>query len=107
MPISVEVPEQSLDFTGLSKRIFTVKGDVFYVGGEPATQQMRELLRDEARYIITSTLWEVFNAAITNEAASMALINSTEWEHVEVAKMLHHWAHFFRNTLYTCAKDTP
>lgn len=80
-----------------------VGGDVF-IGGTKMTPEIRGLLRDQAKYVISSQLWEVFNAAIINESAELALVQSENWEHIQAAKMLHHWGHVFRNALYVLAK---
>lgn len=67
---------------------------------------MRELLREQARYITTSQLWEVFNAAIINEAADLALVQSTSFDDVAFAKALHHWGHVFRNAMFMLMKES-
>jgi hypothetical protein len=85
-------------------RVFKVVGDKVLIGGVEATPQLRDSLRTEAEYIIGSRLWEVFNAAIMDEEYQLGVVKSAGWDHVLSAKMLHHWAHFFRNALYTLAK---
>lgn len=75
------------------------------IGNQEITPEMRELLREQARYVATSQLWEIFNAAIINEAADLALIQSSEWQHIETAKMLHHWGHVFRNAMHALIKQ--
>lgn len=101
-PIYEEQQEKlHLDFATLERRVFSeVKGHI-YIGGVEVHPDVRELLRDQARYIAGSQLWEIFNAAIINESAQMALIQSTDWSHIETAKMLHHWAFVFRNALHS------
>ena len=65
---------------------------------------MRDLLREQAKYLQTSQLWETLNATITNEASNLALIQSTNFDQVLSAKMLHHWNHVLKNMIYKLAK---
>lgn len=105
-PIFAEELELSApDFVAIRERLFRVDGNKVYIGGVEPTQQYREALRDEARAIQTSRLWEIFNATITQEASDLALRQSENWQHVMNAKMLFHWTHFMRNVLYTLSKD--
>lgn len=92
------------DFRAAQSRIFQVSGDQIYIGGDKIADDLRSTLRDEAVYISNSRLWELLNNSVTNEAANLALVQSTDWEGVQFAKALHHWAHYFRNVLYTSAK---
>lgn len=75
-----------------------------YLGGEKITPQMRSILRDQAYYLLTSELWEVMDATIINESSNIALIQSTEFKHVENAKMLYHWGFVFKNLITKLAK---
>ena len=93
------------NFEAMQRAILTIDGDTLFIGGEKMSADMRSALRDEARYIQGSRLWELFNNAIINEAATTALLQSTDFDQVRFAKALYHWAHFFRNTLYTCIKE--
>lgn len=109
-PTSEDRPEPSLnqpplDLARIQARVFRVAGNKVFIGGQELTPDIRGLLRDQSKYIITSQLWEVFNAAIINESADLALVQSEDWEHIIAAKMLHHWGHVFRNALYVLAKD--
>ena len=67
-------------------------------------QEMRDILQQDAKYFEKSNLWEILEATIVNECANLALIQSKEWSHIENAKMLHHWAHVFKNMIHTLAK---
>ena len=75
-----------------------------FIGGDEIKDVMRDVLRDEALYISRSRLWELMSDMILNEAATLSLVQATEWEHVQNAKMLYHWGHVFRNMLYTLSK---
>lgn len=59
---------------------------------------MRDVLREEARYIGGSTFWEVLNAAIIDEAAKIAL-TAKDFEQVERAQMLKAWAFRFQEAI--------
>lgn len=91
-------------FTDVESHVFTEHGGAIYIGKEKITEQLRGVLRDEAEYIQKSRLWEVLNATVTNEAYTIALIQSANYEHVLNAKQLHHWAHVMRNVIHILAK---
>ncbi len=65
---------------------------------------MRDILRDQAKYLKTTNLLEVLDATITNEAANLALIQSSNMKHVQYAKALHHWNHVLKNMMHALAK---
>lgn len=105
MPTSAEQQEASSpDFAAVARNLFREKAGKFYIGNEEISKDIRSILRDEAEYLQRSKLWELLNNAIVNESAELALISSQSWEHVEVAKMLHHWGHVFRNIIAALAK---
>ena len=97
-------PLPTANFVASAKRVFSTNGDAVFIGGENITEQLRSVLRDEAMYIQNSRLWEMFNDAIIQESANMALIQATQWDHVLSAKQLYHWGHVFRNMLHTLSK---
>jgi hypothetical protein len=97
---SLELP----DFKTLESKVFTIAGDKVYIGRELVTQQMRDVLRDQARYLKTTNLLEILDATITNEAANLALIQSANFDHVQYAKALHHWNHVLKNMIHALAK---
>lgn len=97
--------EESLpSFLSLESRIFTEIGGDVYLGKEKVSMEMRGILRDQARYIQSSQLWEIVNASSTNEAYSLALIQSTDFDQVRFAKAVKHYAHFVRNIVHALAK---
>ncbi len=103
--MNMDESEKSLpNFTETEEHVFQEKGGEVYIGGVKVTHEIRSLLRDEAEYIQKSRLWEILNASVTNEAYSLALIQSKDFDNVLSAKMLHHWAHFMRNVLHNLAK---
>lgn len=99
-------PTLKADFKALEKRVFykNPKTGVVSIGGMPIDEQMRETLREETDYILRSNFLEIFDATLTNEAAEMALIQSLNMNHVEIAKMLHHLNFVWKNMLLSLAK---
>lgn len=98
-------PSESLDFIALQQRIFKESGGSIFIGKEQVTPQLRSLLRDEAQYITESRIWGLISEALANEAAALALLESTTWDHVQFAKAEHHVFHVIRNLLAACAKQ--
>lgn len=95
---------ESPNFKSLESKVFTLAGDKVYIGKELVTDQMRAILRDQARYLKTTNLLEIIDATITNEAANLALIQSANFDHVQYAKALHHWNHVLKNMIHALAK---
>ena len=81
--------ETSVDLVALSKRVFDEKS--MTIGGEPITPQMRDIYREQAKYILSSQIWEMINATAVNESANLALKRSLNFEHVQFAKSLDYW----------------
>lgn len=96
--------DQSPNFKNTEDRVFTTVGDKVYIGKELVTPQMRDILRDQARYLKTTNLLEIIDATITNEAANLALIQSANFDHVQYAKALHHWNHVLKNMIHALSK---
>lgn len=95
---------QSVDFERAAARVFSVVGDVAYLGGVALTKDQREQLQAEARLILRSDLWAVLNSTIVNEASDIALRQSTDWQHITTAKALYHWNHVLHNMVNYLAK---
>ena len=97
--ILITSEEIAPDFTSLESKIFTdYKGNI-YIGKYLITQEIKDILSVEAKYLEESKLWEILNASITNEAYTHALINSKDFDAVMFAKALHHWSFFIRNVV--------
>jgi hypothetical protein len=88
------------DFSQVEARVLAFKAGRVFVGREEVTGQLRDILRDQAEYMLTSQLWELFNASLLHEAADMALVQSKDWDHVLAAKMLRHYQHYFQNVIH-------
>lgn len=97
--------EDSINFSEIESRIFLKKGGVVFIGGQEITKGVRDLLKEQAKYLQTSQLWEIMNATIIDESAKLALVQSADWNHVLSAKMLYHWNHVFKNMIAGLAKD--
>ncbi len=78
--------------------------DGIEIGGELLTEDLRDVLRQEAKYFERSRLWEIVNATVINESAYMALNQSSTMEHVYTGKMLLYWAQTFRKMVTELAK---
>lgn len=100
-PQSEELPT----FLEVESRVFTQVGKDIYIGRDKVDATLRSLLRDEAKNLQTTRLWEILNASVVNEAYNLALIQSTDFEQVLSAKMLKHWAHFMLNVIHLLAKE--
>lgn len=97
--------EESLpSFLSLEDKVFKEVGGTIYLGREKITPELRSILKDQAKYMQTSQLWEILNASVVNEAYTIALIQSKDFDQVLSAKMLHHWQHFLKNIIHTLAK---
>jgi len=92
-------------FLEIEERVFTIVGKDFYIGTEKMDPVIRSLLRDEAKSIKNSRLWEILNASIVNESYNLALIQSKDFDEVRFAKALKHWSHFMINVVHTLTKE--
>lgn len=100
-PISQEELEEYSDY---EQKVFReVKGTI-YIGQHEITEQMRGILRDQSENLLTTQLWEILHASVVNEAYEIALKQSANFDQVQFAKALHHWAHFMRNVIVKLAK---
>lgn len=94
-----------IDFNKIASNVFEEFRGFITIGGKEIDNVMRKSLREEAKVIQTYRFWEILHATILQEASNMALVDSQNWEHVQIAKMLKHWDFVFENMLYKLAKD--
>ena len=87
-----------------TNNIYRNNKGILSIGGEKITEQMRSALKNDADYILRSRLWEILLATIENEAFTMGVHNSANWEHVLSAKQLLYWRQIFKEMLETLAK---
>jgi hypothetical protein len=92
-------------FLDVESRVFSIRGTNIYIGKEKVTDQLRSSLRDEAKNLQTTRLWEILNASVINEAYNLALIQSTNMEHVQFAKAMHHWSKFMLEVIHILSKQ--
>lgn len=97
--------ESSLDFNKIASNVFQDVAGKVYIGGQEVDDVLRKSLREEAKVILTYRFWELLHSTILQEASKMALVDSQNWEHVQIAKMLKHWDFVFQNLLYKLAKE--
>lgn len=81
-----------IDYVAAQARVFSQheKTKVISIGGHEVKNEIRELLREQAGYLLRSEVYEIFEATLTNEAARLAL-ESGNFEHVQFAKALQYW----------------
>lgn len=98
--------DQSVNWGEVEKQVFhkTKAGDI-YIGGHKISAELKAILKDQARNFRTTNLFDIFNATIINESSNIALIQSTEYSHVECAKMLFHWNFVLKNMVDDLAND--
>lgn len=85
------LPPQDLLLSSTKDRIFSEKKGEIFIGGEKIKPEFKALLKEQAKYLVTSQLFEVFNETINAEANDLALNKSTEWQHVQFAKALKYY----------------
>lgn len=104
-PIQVqEESENSINFKDIESKVFTeVKGKI-YIGQEEIKPELLEVLKEQARYLSTSQLYDILNATIVNETSNLALIQSKDFDQVRFAKALHHWNFVLRNMVSRLTK---
>jgi len=100
-------PSEKLpNFSEVEKHVFRQQKDgTIFIGKEKISKEMRDLLREQAKYLQTSQLWDVLNASTTDEAVDLALIQSANFEHVQFSKAMWHWSRFMRNIVTILAKE--
>ena len=100
--------DQSEDFPSfldIESRVFTeYKGNI-YIGKDKIDATLRSVLKDEAKNLQVSRLWEILNASVINEAYRLGLNQSQNWDNVLYAKALYEWSKFMLNVIHTLAKD--
>lgn len=96
--------DQFPTFLDIQQRVFTQVGDDVYIGTTKIDPALRSLLRDEAKYIQQSRLWEILNASVMNESYTLALNQSQNWENVQFAKGMYQWAKYMINVLHLLSK---
>ena len=107
LPNTQEVQSETsipINFDALSKGIFSEKGNVLFIGGEPIKSEIKEVLKDQAEYLKTSQLYEILLATLKNEAGNLALIQSKDWDNVLYAKAMHHNIYVFENLIKCLTK---
>lgn len=99
-PTSDQLPT----YLDVESRVFTKVGEDIYIGKNKIEPALRSVLRDEAKNLQSSRLWEILNASAINEAYNLALIQSKNFDEVTSAKMLKHWSFFMINVIHKLSK---
>ncbi len=84
-------------FNKLNKNIFEIKGKDILIGGEIIKPEFLGILKEQAQYLSTSQLYEVYIDTLQNEAMNLSLIQSKDWEDVQFAKALWHCVFVLEN----------
>jgi hypothetical protein len=97
--------EKLPNFADIQARIFSDAKGKITIGGVELKPEVRDLLKEQAKYIDRSDIWDILSASIANEAINLALIQSQDFDHVQFAKALWHWSTFMRNVILKLSKD--
>lgn len=96
--------EKSPDLSSIESRIFSQQGESILIGGVKLPNEIRDILREQAKYLDSSQLWEILNASIADESVNLALIQSTNFDHVQFAKALWHYSSFMKKIVLLLSK---
>ncbi len=96
--------EESLLYNSVIKKIFTEEKGKIFIGGEEIQPELLDILKEQARYLKTSQLYEVFSSTMKAEAANLSLIQSQNWDNVQFAKALFHLSIAFDKMITTLEK---
>lgn len=102
--LELDQSREQINFSSIQNRVFREENGQIYIGNEKITQEMRDLLREQAKYLKTSQIIDLLDATIINESSNLALIQSTNFAHVEFAKALYHWNIVFKNMILILSK---
>jgi hypothetical protein len=87
----------------LEKRVFHEKNGDIFIGGEKIKADIRSILKDQAKYIETSQLWEILSSTVINESVRLAF-ESQNWDNVQYAKALKYWNTVIKKAVSSLAK---
>ena len=73
-----------------NKVIYVSPSGNVYLGNEVIQKDVAQRLREEARYIDKTYLWEIFQETVKQQAIDKAVIKSTNFEHVLGGKLMIH-----------------
>lgn len=94
-----------INWEEVEKRVFSIGEGGFLVGGKKLTPEVRDILREQAKYFQTSQLWEILNSSTLNEALNTGFFQSKDFSHTEFGKAMWHYSAFIRNIILQLAKD--
>lgn len=82
--------QEEFNISYLESKVFFEKSGEIYIGGEKITPQMRDILRDQAKQLQSSNLYEIINATVKDESFKLFSQAGT-LEHLQYAKALLYW----------------
>lgn len=98
MVYSPPIPEDSQQtYNSIATKVYESKNGKITVGGEEIKPEFLKVLREQAIYLSTSQLYELYIATLKNEASNLALIQSKNFEDVQFAKALWHTVFVIEN----------
>lgn len=92
-----------ISFTSLGSKVYYQRDNKIYLGKELLIEPMKGMLRDEARFLKNSNLYEVLNATVINEAFNLSM-QAANHDHTEYAKALYYWNTIFQKTINGLSK---
>ena len=90
--------DQELNYNILEKKVFFKDGKNIYIGGELLVDPVKGILRDQAKSLLSSQLYEVLDATITNEGINL-LTQASTVEQLQYAKALLYWNKILKKTV--------
>jgi hypothetical protein len=98
--------DQSPKFLSLEDNVFYQhpKTKKIYIGKTEISAELASVLQRDAEVFLNSRLFSVLNASIVNESYDLALKQSTDFDQVKSAKMLHHWNFFLIKMIIALSK---
>lgn len=90
--------EKQDNLINTEKTVFSEKEGKVFLGGAEIKPEILSILKDQAKYIKTSQLWDILHSTIINESARLAW-ESQNWDNVQYSKALKYWDTVFRNIL--------
>lgn len=85
------------NFNEIAAKVYDSKNGVVTVGGEEIKPEVLRVLREQAIYLSTSQLYELYMNTLRNESSKLALIQSKDFEDVQFAKALWHCVYVIEN----------
>lgn len=90
---------EDLKFNEIEKRVYIKTGDKITIGGELISNELLDVLHEQAKYLQQSQIYDIITCTLANTAKNSALIHSNNFEDVMLAKMLYKWCRTFEKMI--------